>query len=139
MSKLILLWVDQKRMKFLIDEDISPSVALILCERLLVDAVAVRDRGLLGVSDKEVLEYAFNEDRIVVTANIKDFEKFAKATEVHAGIVFIVEGDLLRDEQIKICFAAVEFIQQELVAGRDMINRVLYISIDGTKKLEALP
>jgi predicted nuclease of predicted toxin-antitoxin system len=97
-------------MKLLIDEDISSSVARILCEQLLVDAVAVRDRGLLGVSDRKVLEYAFNEDRIVVTANIKDFEKFAKAIEVHAGIIFIQEGDLLRDEQIKICFVAVKFI-----------------------------
>ena len=126
-------------MKFLIDEDISPSIARILCEQLLVDAVAVRDRGLLGVSDREVLEYAFSEDRIVVTANIEDFEAFANATEVHAGIVFIQEGDLLRNEQIKICFAAVEFIQQEIAAGRDMVNQVLYISIDGSKKLETLP
>jgi hypothetical protein len=38
-------------MKFLIDEDISPYVARYLCEQLLIDAVAVRDRGLLGVSD----------------------------------------------------------------------------------------
>jgi hypothetical protein len=30
-------------------------------------------------------------------------------------------------------------IQQEFKAGRDMINQVLYISLDGTKKLEALP
>ena len=114
-------------------------IARILCEQLLVDAVAIRDRGLLGISDREILGYAFNEDRIVITANVKDFEKFAKAVEVHAGIIFIREGDLLRDEQIKICFAAVEFIQQELAADRDMINKVLYISIDGTKKLEALP
>lgn len=126
-------------MKFLIDEDISPSIARILCEQLLVDAVAVRDRGLLGVSDQEVLEYAFNEDRIVVTANIKDFEKFAQAVEVHAGVVFIQEGDLLRKEQLEICLEALAFIQQEIAAGRDMINRVLYISIDGTKKLETLP
>ena len=126
-------------MRFLIDEDISPSVARILCEQLLVDAVAIRDRGLLGVSDLEVLKYAFNEDRIVVTANIRDFEKFAEAAEVHAGIIFIQEGDLLRNEQIEICVEAVAFIQQEIKAGRDMINRVLYISIDGTKKLESLP
>lgn len=129
----------KKRMKFLIYEDISPSVARILCEQLLVDAVAVRDRGLLGVSDQKILEYAFSEDRIVVTANIKDFEAFANATEVHAGIVFIQEGDLLRDQQIEICFAAVEFIQQEITSGRDMINQVLYISINGSKKLENLP
>ena len=126
-------------MKFLIDEDISPSVARILCEQLLIDAVAVRDRGLLGASDLQVLEYAFNEDRIVVTANISDFEKFALASEVHAGIIFIQEGDLLRNEQIEICIEAVVFIQLEIEAGRDMINRVLYVSIDGTKKLESLP
>ncbi|MGK7874406.1 MAG: DUF5615 family PIN-like protein [Xenococcaceae cyanobacterium] len=36
-------------MKFLIDEDISPSTARYLCQELLIDAVAVRDRGLLGV------------------------------------------------------------------------------------------
>lgn len=59
-------------MKFLIDEDISPYVARYLCEQLLIDAVAVRDRGLLGKSDRQILEYAFNEDRIVVTANIGD-------------------------------------------------------------------
>lgn len=126
-------------MKFLIDEDISPSVARILCEQMLVDAVAVRDRGLLGVNDREVLEYAFNEDRIVVTANVKDFEKFARSVAIHAGVVFIQEGDLLRKEQLEICLEALAFIQQEIAAGRDMINRVLYISIDGTKQLETLP
>ena len=126
-------------MKFLIDEDISPYVARYLCEQLLIDAVAVRDRGLLGVSDHKILEYAFNEERILVTANIGDFEKFALAFEIHAGIVFIVEGDLLRNEQIEICTEAVKFIQQELEASRDMINRVLYISINGTKQLETFP
>ena len=53
--------------------------------------------------------------------------------------MFIVEGDLLRNEQIEICTSAVKFIQHEIEAGRDMINRVLYISIDGTKQLETLP
>ena len=126
-------------MKFLIDEDLSPSVARYLCEQLLVDAIAVRDRGLLGKSDRKVMEYAFNEDRILVTANISDFEKFALAFEVHAGIVFVREGDLLRNEQFKIMQDAVLFIQHELEEGRDMINRVLYISIDGTKQIKNLP
>ena len=34
-----------------VDEDLSPYVARYLCEQLLIDAVAVRDRGLLGKSD----------------------------------------------------------------------------------------
>ena len=126
-------------MKLLIDEDLSPRVARILCEQFLIDAVAIRDRGLLGISDRQVLDYAFNEDRILVTANIGDFEKFARASEVHAGIVFVKEGDLLRDEQIQLMQEVVIFIQKELEVGKDMINRVLYVSIDGTKRLETLP
>ena len=40
-------------MRFLIDEDLSPRVARYLCEQFLIDAVAIRDRGLLGVSDRK--------------------------------------------------------------------------------------
>ncbi len=126
-------------MKFLIDEDISPTCARYLCQELLLDAIAVRDRGLLGVEDRRILEYAFNEDRILITANIRDFELFANAVEVHAGIVFIQEGDLLRHEQIEIIEKAVKNIQVEISEGRDMINRVLYISIDGTKRFKNSP
>ena len=154
MLKLILLWADQRKDEIFgatprrrktqgnapqVDEDLSPNVARYLCEQLLIDAVAVRDRGLLGVNDRQILEYAFNEDRILITANIGDFERFANAVEVHAGIVFIQEGDLLRNEQIEICTQAVVFIQQEIANGKDMINQVLYISLDGTKKLKTLP
>jgi predicted nuclease of predicted toxin-antitoxin system len=73
-------------MKFIIDEDLSPRVARYLGQeycfvlsRFLAeetsaaraaDAIAVRDRGLLGATDPEVLEYAFKEDRILVAANI---------------------------------------------------------------------
>jgi Domain of unknown function (DUF5615) len=59
-------------MKFIIDEDLSPRVARYLCQEFYFDAIAIRDRGLLGATDPEVLEYAFKEDRILVTANIRD-------------------------------------------------------------------
>ncbi|WP_324282011.1 DUF5615 family PIN-like protein [Cyanobacterium aponinum UTEX 3222] len=120
-------------MKFLIDEDISPTIARYLCEQFLIDAVAVRDRGLLGKSDHYILEYALNEERILVTANIVDFEKFASLLEVHCGIIFFLEGDLLRQEQMELMQNAVITIQTELKEGKDMINRVLYISYSGTK------
>lgn len=128
-----------KNIKILIDEDLSPAVARNLCEELLIDAVAVRDRGLLGMDDRTILEYAFNDDRILVTANVGDFERFARACEVHAGIIFISEGDLLRSEQIAIVKEAVAAIYTELEAGRDMVNRVLYIAANGTKNFETLP
>lgn len=130
---------DQKKMKFLIDEDISPAVARYLCEQFLMDAVAVRDRGLLGKNDRYILEYAFNEERILVTANIVDFEKFASLLEVHCGMIFFLDGDLLRKEQIELIKNAVTTIQTELNGGNDMINRVLYISYSGTKFFRNIP
>lgn len=126
-------------MKFLIDEDISPTIARYLCEQFLIDAVAVRDRGLLGKSDHYILEYAFNEERILVTANIVNFEKFASLLEVHCGIIFFLEGDLLRQEQMELMQNVVTTIQTELKKGKNMINRVLYISYSGTKFFRNIP
>ncbi|WP_310421652.1 DUF5615 family PIN-like protein [Chamaesiphon sp. VAR_48_metabat_135_sub] len=142
-------------MKFIIDEDLSPRVARYLCQEFCfvlsrflaeetsaaraADAIAVRDRGLLGATDPEVLEYAFKEDRILVTANIRDFEKLAAAVEVHAGIVLMLDGDLLAVEQIEVMAAVVRVLQAEMATGKDLVNRVLYISISGTARFEDLP
>jgi predicted nuclease of predicted toxin-antitoxin system len=126
-------------MKFIIDEDLSPRVARYLCQEFCFDAIAVRDRGLLGATDPEVLEYAFKEDRILVTANIRDFEKLAAAVEVHAGIVLMLDGDLLAVEQIEVMAAVVRVLEAEMATGRDLVNRVLYISISGTARFEDLP
>ncbi len=126
-------------MKFLIDEDLSPAIARYLCKNLLLDAVAARDRGLLSVNDYQILKYAFDEERILVTANICDFERFARNCEVHAGIIFIRNGGLLRDEQIAVVEKAINVIIGELKSGRDMINRVLYVELDNMMNFETLP
>jgi predicted nuclease of predicted toxin-antitoxin system len=126
-------------MKFIIDEDVSPRVARYLCQEFCLDAVAVRDRGLLGATDSAVLEYAFQEDRILVTANIRDFEKLAARAEVHGGIVLMLDGDLLATEQVEVMANVVRVLQEEMLAGRDLVNRVLYISISGTARFEDLP
>ena len=65
-------------------------VLFIFAKSYYIDAIAVRDRALLGKDDRYILEYAFNDDRILVTANVVDFEKFAQLLEVHCGIVFLL-------------------------------------------------
>jgi predicted nuclease of predicted toxin-antitoxin system len=125
-------------MKFIIDEDLSPRVARYLCQEFCFDAIAVRDRGLLGATDLEVLDYAFNEERILVTANIRDFEKLAANAEIHAGIVLMQDGDLLAAEQIELMAMVVRVIQSEIDLGNDLINRVLYISISGDVRFKYL-
>jgi predicted nuclease of predicted toxin-antitoxin system len=126
-------------MKFIIDEDLSPRVARYLCQEFCFDAIAIRDRGLLGATDPEVLEYAFNEDRIFVTANIRDFEKLASAAEIHGGIVLMLDGDLRAAEQIELMVEVVRVLQIEIAAGKDLVNRVPYISTAGTARFENIP
>jgi len=113
--------------KLLLDENLSPAVAVALC-REGVDAAHVRDRGLTGATDPEVLTRAYEEDRILVTANVADFDALARATDLHAGIVFVEDGDLMRDEQSELLRRVVAAIEAEYDAGRDMVNRVVRVS-----------
>ena len=79
--------------KLLMDENISPRVAMRLRTEDGVDACAIRDRGLLEATDAEVLERAFVEDRLLVTKNVRDFEKLVRSREIHAGIILVEAGD----------------------------------------------
>lgn len=124
--------------KLLLDENLSPAVAVAL-QRSGLDVVHVRDRGLIGATDPQVLDAAYREDRILVTANVADFQRLAYSVELHAGIVFIEEGDLLRDEQDAIIRRAVAAIEGEHKQGRDMVNRVLFIGRAKAARSEELP
>jgi predicted nuclease of predicted toxin-antitoxin system len=119
--------------KLLIDEDLSPSVAQAL-KADGIDACHVRDRKMLGGADRRVLDRAFEEDRILVTANIEDFVKIARKRELHAGLVLIEDGGLVRAQQLAIVYAAIAFI-----GDNDMANRVLWVRTDGTMQLEDIP
>lgn len=121
-------------MKLLLDENLSPKVAEWL-RTDGVDAIHLRDRGLLHLSDQRVLDRAFEEDRILVTANVADFVKLAQARELHAGIVLIDDGGLLRDEQHEVVRRALE----AMAGTKDMVNRVLRVALDRTMTFEEIP
>jgi hypothetical protein len=77
----------------LLDEQLSPQIALLLREAGYdVEAVADR-RDLLGRSDRTILEVAGNEGRAVTTNNIKDFRPLAAEWlaqgRVHAGLILL--------------------------------------------------
>jgi predicted nuclease of predicted toxin-antitoxin system len=120
--------------KLLLDENLSASVARALCNEDGIDACHVRDRDMLGVKDHDVLDKAFAEDRILVTANVDDYVRLARKRELHAGIILIEDGGLYRDEQLAVIRAAIGLIQNE-----DMANRVLWVSLEGTMELEDIP
>ncbi len=53
--------------KFLLDENLSPAAAAALLADGF-DAYHVRDRGILGATDLELLERAYVEDRVLITS-----------------------------------------------------------------------
>ena len=59
-------------MRYLIDEDTTPQVAVI-ARNLGLDAVSVHEIGRREYSDSQQFEFAIGEGRIVVTRNRDDF------------------------------------------------------------------
>lgn len=80
-------------MKALLDEQLSPDIAVLL-RRDGHDVEAVADRDdLVGRSDRDVFDAACGENRAVVTNNIKDFrpmaaERLAQGRS-HAGLILL--------------------------------------------------
>lgn len=119
--------------KLLLDENISPAAAVALASDG-VDAWHVRDRGLEGTTDHELLDRAYQEDRILVTLNVGDFEKLVRERELHAGVVLIERAGLLRDEQIEL----MKSVAAALADHGDLINQVLRVAEDGAMTFENL-
>lgn len=120
--------------KLLLDENLSPRAAVQLRADGF-DVVHLRERGRLGMSDPDVLELAFAEDRVLVTANVADFRKLASAREIHAGIVLLPHGGLRRDEQLEMLRRVIVGVQ----SVGDLVNRLLTVALDGGFGIEEVP
>lgn len=97
-------------MKVYLDEDLSPSVALLLRQRG-VDATSAHDVGNGQLQDRAQLEYATREGRAIVTRNVVDFLQLAHnavaTNTAHAGIV-LVPASFRGDEYQELADAIVE-------------------------------
>jgi len=95
--------------KLLLDEHISPTIAHRLTE-LGFDVVCVRDRGLLGFEDWDLMEWCGNEGRAICTNNEDDFEtehqKYSSRGESHFGIIIV--GEWSTDEIFAVLRAFLE-------------------------------
>lgn len=120
-------------MRLLLDENVSPRVAEALA-RDGVDACHVRDRGLLGATDRSVVECAFAEDRVLVTANVADFVTLARAREIHAGMILLADGALSREQQLDVLRIALTSLD-----GEDLTNTLIWLAADGTITAEEVP
>ncbi len=65
-----------------------------------IDIKSVKETGLMGSPDMEILDYAKEDGRIVLTADQKDFPRLAKSID-HPGVIVITKRmsikELLRE------------------------------------------
>jgi hypothetical protein len=96
--------------KVYLDEDLSPSIALLLRQRG-VDATSAHEVGNSQLGDRAQLEYATREARAVVTRNVVDFLELAHDSVAsntrHAGVV-LIPSSFRGDEYQAIADAIVE-------------------------------
>ncbi len=97
-----------------LDENLSPRIAKQL-KRRGIDALSVKEMGLLGDPDDTHLERATQLGRVLVTSDV-DFLRMAAEGSAHAGIIFGIQGDHSIGDWVKklelVCFvySADEFI-----------------------------
>ncbi|ALL56224.1 hypothetical protein MHAE_13970 [Mycobacterium haemophilum DSM 44634] len=101
-------------MKALLDEQLSPQIAVLL-RNAGYDVLAVADRDdLLGCSDRIVFEIASSEGRALVTNNVKDFRPLAAEWlaqgRMHPGLILLPSARTRTRAAIPALAAAVEAI-----------------------------
>lgn len=110
-------------MKALLDEHLSPHIALLLRQRGF-DVVAAADRtDLVGSSDRMILDVASNEMHAVVTNNIKDFRPLAADRlargQSHAGLILLPSTRTRTRAAVGYLADAIEAVLREHPDGLD--------------------
>jgi predicted nuclease of predicted toxin-antitoxin system len=78
--------VVSERLRFHLDENVDPDVALAL-RRQGIDVTVTREMGLLGQPDEVQLAFACQQGRVIVTHDT-DFLRLASQNAAHWGVAF---------------------------------------------------
>jgi predicted nuclease of predicted toxin-antitoxin system len=107
--------------RFLLDENIDPKVATYL-EKADISAIHIRDSLGLGADDEtDILPYAREHDRIVLTSDVTDFAPLP--SERHAGLVLLYDDTMPAYRVASALIALVEAYQsRERFGGREALD-----------------
>ena len=108
-------------MKALLDEQLSPQIAVLLREAGY-DVVAVVERvDLVGSIDSTILEVATGEGRAVVTNNIKDFRPLAAERlaqgRTHGGLILVPSTRTRSRAAVTVLAGAIEKVMRDHPEG----------------------
>ncbi len=83
------------RIRFHLDEHVDPAIATAL-RRAGIDVTTTNEAGLRTKDDEAHLQFGRAEDRVIVTRD-QDFLRLGSGTLDHAGIVFFISNQSIRE------------------------------------------
>jgi predicted nuclease of predicted toxin-antitoxin system len=123
--------------KFLLDECLSHKYTKRLAGRGYPDAIHPIHVGMRGARDDEIVARALTDDRIIISANARDFRKLLATTSVHPGAVLVQVIDIAAT-WTQIIFA-LSFIEMHAKPADYMTSRVVEVSAEDGVRPYVLP
>ncbi len=117
-------------MKFLVDMPLSPRVAEWLCEQGH-NAVHASATGLSKASDKEILNQARSEERLIISADLDFSRLFALSNKPQPGLI-LLRGGSYSEEETRVLISRV----LTLVPERNMENAIVVIDRYRIRRLQ---
>jgi predicted nuclease of predicted toxin-antitoxin system len=105
-----------ERIRFHLDEHVSPAIARALRQRG-IDVTTARETGLLGASDLQHLARAHAEGRVIFTQDA-DFLRLHHEQRPHAGITYCKQGSRSIGEIVASLVLIYEVLEPDEIAGQ---------------------
>ncbi len=114
-------------LKLLIDEDSQAKKLVKLLKQASHNVVIVNDIGLTGKPDSLVLDFARQEDRIVLTHNCYDFELLHQENPSHPGILAVYrDKNSSKNMNFKEIVKAISNLESSLIPLRNQFITLNY-------------
>jgi hypothetical protein len=109
-----------------IDEDAMSRSLLRGLRSRGIEVATVLDEGMVGESDRDQLEYAWQTKRVLYTFNVADFcrlhKEYLTEGKPHAGIIVVYRQRYSVGEQLRLLLRLAD-----LNSANDMINNLLFL------------
>lgn len=116
--------------KFLIDENLSPLLSEYL-RNLKYDSRAIREVGLKGKSDEEIVRWIQKNERILITADL-DFGDFFYFKNLGKIGVIILKS---KSQKLKSFQEIIDYLHKEKVLRNKKLENSLVIAVKGKYRI----